>query len=233
MQVAKPVGRNASAQKYDILSALGVSALSGDKHRQRLIMRLMVLITTRYNWQNNELSIGRAEIARLWSVDERTVKREMAKLRSAGWMEVKRAGAKGRVTVYALNLASLLGDTRPIWETIGPDFVARMQERQGGAGEVTPESDPKVIPFQPRSAHGPAEGAWGQVLARLRQEAPALTNAWFGQLSEMSREGGRVTLVAPSRFVADYVSTHFLPQLLTTYAGVDPGVRRVDVLAVE
>ncbi len=231
MQVAKPVGRNASALKYDILSALGVMALSGDKHRQRLVMRLMVLITTRYNWQNNELSIGRAEIARLWSVDERTVKREMAKLRSAGWLEVKRAGAKGRVTVYALNLAGLLEDTRGSWPTIGSDFVARMQERQGGAGEAP--QDPKVIPFQPRAAAGPAEGLWGQVLAQLRQEAPALSTAWFGQLSEMSRDGGRVTLAAPSRFVADYVSTHFLPQLVAAYAGIDPAVRRVDVQAVD
>ncbi|WP_323768571.1 DnaA N-terminal domain-containing protein [Marinovum sp.] len=238
MQVAKPAGRNASALKYDILSALGVSALSGDKHRQRLVMRLMVLITTRYNWQHNELSIGRAEIARLWSVDERTVKREMAKLRSAGWLEVKRAGAKGRVTVYALNLDGLLGDTRASWDTIGSDFTARMQERHGGAGqsgagEAAATVDPKVIPFQPRGQAGPAEGLWGTVLAQLRREAPALASAWFGQLSEMSREGGRVQLAAPSRFVADYVSTHFLPQLLTTYAGIDPAVRRVEVLAAE
>ena len=84
MQIAKPVGRNASALKYDILSALAVHALAGDKHRQRLILRLSALITTRYNWQRNELSMGRDEIARLWSVDERTVKREMARLRTLG-----------------------------------------------------------------------------------------------------------------------------------------------------
>lgn len=234
MQVAKPVGRNASALKYDILSAIGVMALAGDKHRQRLVMRLMVLITTRYNWQHNELSIGRAEIARLWSVDERTVKREMAKFRTAGWLEVKRAGAKGRVTVYALNLDGLLGDTRASWDTIGSDFVARMQERQGGAGETgSAQADPKVIPFQPRAPGGAAEGTWGRVLARLRSESPAQASTWFGQLSEMSRDGGRVRLAAPTRFVADYVSTHFLPQLLNAYVGIDPGVRHIEVTAVE
>lgn len=234
MQVAKPVGRNASALKYDILSALGVSALSGDKHRQRLVLRLMVLITTRYNWQNNELSIGRAEIARLWSVDERTVKREMAKMRSAGWMEVKRAAVKGRVAVYALNLDVVMADTRPSWDTIGTDFTARMQDRHGGAGEVDalPEQDPKVIPFQPRARNGAAEGLWGQVLAQLQSDSPAQARAWFGQLSEMANEDGRVTLAAPSKFVADYVHTHFLPQLLNAYAEIDPGVRRIDVTPV-
>lgn len=93
MQVAKPVGRNAPAIKYDILSALTVHALSGDKHRQRSILRVIALITTRYNWRSNELSIGREEIARLWSVNERTVKREMAKLRTMGWITVKRPAA--------------------------------------------------------------------------------------------------------------------------------------------
>ncbi|WP_323772493.1 DnaA N-terminal domain-containing protein [Antarctobacter sp.] len=233
MQVAKPVGRNASAMKYDILSALGVSALSGDKHRQRLLLRLMVLITTRYNWQNNELSMGRAEIARLWSVDERTVKREMAKMRSAGWVEVKRAGVKGRVTVYALNLDGVMAETAGSWDLIGTDFADRMGDRHGGAGEPAQTADPKVIPFQPRARTDLAEGSWGQVLAQLRIEAPAQATAWFGQLSEMAHEGGRVTLAAPSRFVADYVSTHFQAHLLRAYAAVDPGVRRIEVVPVE
>lgn len=237
MQVAKPVGRNASAMKYDILSALGVSALCGDKHRQRLMLRLMVLITTRYNWQSNELSMGRSEIARLWSVDERTVKREMAKMRSAGWVEVKRAGVKGRVTVYALNLDGLMAETTPSWDIIGTDFAERMGNRHGGAGGPAQVADPNVIPFQPRSrtdaAQGVAEGAWGRVLAKLGQEAPAQTSAWFGQLSEMSHDGGCVTLAAPSRFVADYVNTHFVSRLLTAYAEIDPGVRRIEVTAVD
>ncbi|MGR3570693.1 DnaA N-terminal domain-containing protein [Brevirhabdus sp.] len=247
MQVAKPVGRNASALKYDILSALGVTALAGDKHRQRLMLRLMVLITTRYNWQNNELSIGRAEIARLWSVEERTVKREMAKLRSAGWLEVKRAGVKGRVTVYALNMAALMAQTAPEWDTIGSDFTARMQERHGGGADMRAgpgegldalaagTADPNVIPFQPLQPRGrgtSAEDTWGLALARLRREDPALSRAWFAQLSEMAHEDGCVTLAAPSRFVADYVSTHLLARLLNAYAAVDPAVRRVLVVPV-
>ncbi|MBN7785049.1 hypothetical protein JYP51_08970 [Ponticoccus gilvus] len=227
MHVAKPAGRNAAVLKYDILSALGVQALSADKHRQRLILRVIVLLTTRYNWQRNELSIGRAEIARLWSVDERTVKREMAKLRSHGWIEVKRPAAKGRVAVYALNLDAMLTETAPHWATIGPDFETRMQDRHGGAGEAAP--DPKVIPFQPRARSAPAEGAWAQVLDRLRHEAPALATAWFGQLSEAEREGGQVVLSAPSRFVADYVATHHMSLLLSAYRGVDPAVRHIRI----
>ncbi len=56
-----------------------------------------------------------------------------------------------------------------------------------------------------------------------------LAKAWFGQLPEMVHEVGRVTLAAPSTFVAADVRTHFLPQLLRVYAEIDPGVRRVEV----
>ncbi len=227
MLAVKPVGRNAAALKYDILSALGVQALALDKHRQRLILRLMVLITTRYNWQNNELSIGRAEMARLWSVDERTVKRELAKLRAAGWISVKRAGVKGRVTVYEIDLGQLLLDTRGVWDGIGADFAARMEEGQG----LTPEAEPKVIPFQrPALATDGQGGLWGQVLAALDARDPATCRAWFTRLSEAEVAGGTATLVAPSRFVADYVETHLSARLLAAYSRFEPSVRAVKVV---
>jgi len=228
MLATKPVGRNAAALKYDILSALGVHALSQDKHRQRLILRLIVLITTRYNWQSDELSIGRTEIARLWSVDERTVKRELAKLKALGWVSVKRDGARGRVAVYAIDLRQVLLDTRGAWEGIGPDFLARVETAQGIA--PAPE-DPKVVPFQrPGRAVEGQGGVWGQVLALLDARDPALTATWFTRLEEIERAGGRAVLLAPSGFVADYVRTHLRARLLAAYSQVDPSVRVVEVL---
>ena len=171
MLATRPVGRNASAMKYDILSALGVAALAADKHRQKLMLRLMVLITTRYNWQTNELSMGRAEIARLWSVEERTVKRELGKFRTLGWMNVKRTGARGRVTVYELDLAQVLGETRSVWEGMGSDFRARMEESQ-----TVPEVpvDSKVVPLHrtPLPASAGQGDLWSQVLETLHARSP-------------------------------------------------------------
>ena len=103
MQVIRPVGREAAAKKYDILSAMMDHALAGDQHRQRLVLRLMSLITTRYNWQRNELTMGQKEIARLWCVDERTVKRDMARLRALGWLLVKARGAECLCWGWILN----------------------------------------------------------------------------------------------------------------------------------
>ena len=227
MLPTRAAGRNASALKYDILSALGAHALDGDKHRQKMVLRIMVLVTTRYNWQSAELSIGRAEIARLWSVDERTVKREMAKLRASGWMRVKRAPAKGRVTVYEIDFDQILSDTRAVWARLGPDFSERL-----GAGQGAPEpaADPTVVPFKRVVPAVPEAGGWHQVLGLLQERDAASARVWFAQLVEGERAGASVCLVAPSRFVAEYVRTHLGGQLLNAYRRVDPSVQAVKIV---
>lgn len=227
MQVAKPVGRNAPAIKYDILSALAVHALSGDKHRQRSTLRVISLITTRYNWRNNELSIGREEIARLWSVNERTVKREMAKLRAMGWITVKRPAARGRVAVYEFDLKQLMIDTSEVWPTIGTDFQARMTEE--------PESETNIVPFKVKPPAPDSSGmdVWTQVQTILHGRDPELWSSWFQHLSEAERAGGVVTLIAPSRFMADYIAQKWSGRLLSVYSRVDPDVRSLRFEAAE
>ncbi len=219
MQVARPVGRNAPALKYDILSALAVHALSGDKHRHRSVLRIMTLITTRYNWRTNELSIGREEIARLWSVNERTVKREMAKMRSAGWIMVKRPAARGRVAVYELDLKQIMLDTVDVWPVIGTDFQDRMQQ--------DPEPDTNVVPFQskPQVPPPPGEDVWAQVQTILHGRDPELWASWFQHLIEAERAGGQATLIAPSRFMADYISQKWTARILAAYSRIDPSIR--------
>ena len=102
MQLVKPAGHRDAARKYDIITALGAYALARNKHDQRLVLRLITLMTARYNWARNELAVGQREIARLWSVDERTVKREMAKLRGCGWLTP--AGAPCGATLATCSL---------------------------------------------------------------------------------------------------------------------------------
>ena len=221
--MAKPVGREAATKKYDILSALTTYGLSLDKHRQRQIMRLIALITTRYNWQRDELSMGQAEIAKLWSVDTRTVKREMAKLRALGWLVEKRAGARGRVALHGLNLPKMLDDTRPVWAQIGPDFVARMTP-----AETVPQGN--VLPFK---AVTPEFGAddWGRLCAAYHQLDPAGYAAWVAPLVPAETAEGVLTLVAPTRFHASYVMQNVVERLLQAARGVDGALRGVQVIA--
>lgn len=222
MLAVKPVGRNASARKYDILTALGAYALARGKHEQRLVLRFLTLITARYNWARDELAVGQREIASLWSVDERTVKRDMAKLRGLGWLVVKRQGARGRVTQYGIALETVLQATQPQWAAVGPDFALRMH----GA----PDTD-RVVPLptsgQVRAPDLSDGTEWALAQAILYQEDTASYGAWLAALRRADRAGGRLVLKAPSRFHAAYVSTHLLSRVEAACRAVDEQVAEV------
>jgi hypothetical protein len=224
----KPVGRGASARKYDLLTALGAYALAQDKHDQRRVLRLMTLITARYNWARDELAVGQREIARLWSVDERTVKREMALLRAWGWLVVRRQGARGRVTQYALAIETVLKDTSTYWANVGPDFELRM-----GAGDT---ETPKVVPLNAAVASVPppdvGQGTeWALARALLHAEDAGLYASWIAALQRAERAGGRVTLRAPSRFHAAYVQTHLDKRILAALREIDAEVSELRIIA--
>ncbi len=221
----KPVGRGAAARKYDLLTAMGAHALSQGKAPQRLVLRLMTLITARYNWARDELAVGQREIARLWDCDERTVKREMAKLRAMGWLVVRRQGARGRVTEYALGIEKILDDTQARWEAVGPDFAMRM-------GEAPP---PDVVPLPVRGevpAPDISQGTeWALAQAVLHGEDGATYGAWLRHLDRQARSGGRLFLRAPSRFHAAYVETHLKGRVLAACQAVDDDVSEIVIVS--
>ncbi|MFV0514770.1 MAG: DnaA N-terminal domain-containing protein [Jhaorihella sp.] len=222
----RPTGPGAAARKYDLLTAMGAFALSQPKAVQKLALRLMTLITARYNWGRDELAVGQREIARLWSVDERTVKREMARLRAMGWLVIRRQGARGRVSEYRLDIERILDDTRGQWGAVGPDFRQRLEGAPGGA-EVVPLPVKGHVP-----APDPGDGhEWSLAQALIHAEDPAVYGSWVRTLRRRDRAGGRLTLAAPSRFHAAYVNTHLLARLLDACRSVDDEVSELIVLA--
>ncbi|MBT9385993.1 hypothetical protein KM176_19130 [Pseudooceanicola sp. CBS1P-1] len=223
MQVAKPAGPGAAARKYDILSALMAYALAADRLVQRRVLRIMALITARYNWSRDELCVGQREIARLWSVEERTVKREMATLRSMGWLVQKRRGARGHLSVYGLDLDRILEDTRGCWPNVGPDFVERMDPAQ-----IAPE-ETNVVPLRAGPAPVATGSVWGAVQARLHAEDPVTYGAWFHALTEVELAAGRLVLAAPSAFHASYVRTHLATRLLAAARRADPSIAELRI----
>lgn len=222
MQLPKPVGRDATVRKYDILSALMSYAFSQDKNCQRQVLRLIALITTRYNWKREELTMGQEEIARLWQVDTRTVKREMARFRELGWLRMKRQGARGRVSAYSLNLEEIFQQTRVAWLNIGPDFAERIEAYacEGSA----PQTD-NVVPLRKTEPPVVDGTLWAQVQAKLYSEDPSCFTAWFSVLKEISTEGACLLLSAPSRFHASYVETQFSERILRHAHFVKPEIR--------
>jgi hypothetical protein len=220
MLMKKPVGQNATTRKYDLISVLGAHGLASGKAGQRLALRLICLMTARYNWLSNELSVGQGEIAKLWSVDLRTVKREMAVLRNRGWLVEKRGAARGRVTLYGLGIDQILADTKPGWALIGPDLVARLD----GPAKTEMATPSNVVQFAPLSAGGADNSVWGQAKALLYDKQPTVFAAWIAGLTLISDEGGHIELKAPSVFHASYVSIHQTADILAALRRVDPQV---------
>lgn len=222
---AKPVGRNGAALKYDLISAMGAHALSLGKTDQRRMLRLITLITARYNWARDELAVGQREIARLWSCTDRTVKRELAVLKLRGWLVQKRASARGRVAEYGLDTDRILLDTRPAWAAVGPDFETRLER-----------PSPDVVPFPGAAVRVAAPDVsdktdWSLARALLHSRDPLLYGAWLQALRDGGRSGGRLTLIAPSRFHAAYVQTHLTRLIETACAEIDSDIARVDIIA--
>lgn len=231
MRATRATGRNAAVLKYDILTALGTHGCAADRGLQRLVLRFVTLIVARYNWQSDELAAGQREVAALWSVDERTVKREFARLRELGWLEIRRASARGRVAVHGLGIEAILSGTAGDWSRVGPDFVARMTggSKPGGtapAGNVIAFPAAAVPPATPDDT---GTGPWPRMRAALSAENPTLFSAWFAALTAEPGPGDRLRLRAPSRFHASFVATHHQARLDLLARRIDPALAGVEI----
>ena len=226
MLSAKATGQGSAARKYDLITAIGAFGLARDKHLQRLMLRLITLITARYNWARDELAVGQREIGMLWSVDERTVKREMAKLRGLGWLVVRRQGARGRVTQYSLDIDCILLATKSQWQNVGPDFDLRMQGAPD-TGQILRLPVIGVVP-PPKVMDGTE---WEIAQTVLYAEDRAVYGSWLRALVREGRAGGRIVLKAPSRFHGAYVQTHLSGRILTACQSVDADVSEIAIIS--
>lgn len=234
MQTQRLTGIGASALKYDVLTALAVAGHHGTLKDQHSMARLCSLLTARYNWKRDEFCVGQREMARMWNVTERTVKRQLKHWLYEQVLICIRQGVRGRVGAYKLNLMRVFDITRPTWEHVGPDFAERMNAMdQPKSNTVVPvdfsagrsdQTPPSAAEVQLRG-----QGSWGTVSARLQVLYPDLHRTWFAQLRLRSEEGRAYVLRANSRFAAQYVETH-LGRVLAQAVQAEVGMRRVTVV---
>jgi len=221
-------GPGAASAKYDVLSALLVLATQGEGVDSRLALRLSLLITARYNWRRGSFAVGQKELARMWGVTERTVKREMAELRGRGWITVDIPAARGRVASYKIDFTTVLRATAPFWDAVGPDFTARV----AGAPEPAEEAPCNVVPLHGTSQASKSQVVmWSAVTERLKAQDAKIYNAWFARLEAVAFDEGVLELLAPSRFVADYIKTHYMTRLMTAALGEDRSVVAIELSA--
>ena len=218
-------GPSAGAAKYDVLTALLVMASQGEAVEARLALRLSLLITARFNWRKGIFAVGQKELARMWGVTERTVKREMVELRARGWIEVAVPAARGRVAEYRIKFEVVLRETMRYWTAVGPDFTARL------TGAPEPEGQrSNVVPLRRETPLLPESGLWSRIADHLRAQDPAVYDAWFSHLVYVSSDQGVLTLNAPTRFLASYIGSHYQGHLLAAALAQDFSVREVKVV---
>ncbi|WP_171136702.1 MULTISPECIES: hypothetical protein [unclassified Ruegeria] len=215
MEIKRFTGPQAGSQKYDLLTAMSVAGLNGTKGFQCSMMRLIALVTARYNWRVDELTVGQKEMARLWSVDQRTVKREVKRLTECKILLQLRPGVRGRVAAYRLNYSEIFRLSEPTWKNVGSDFVSRMEAQ-------TPKPENKVVRVQfgqdTTVTSDPTEqdlkNPWGRALRRLSQSETLLFKSWYRDLEHVETQDQIVILRAPSKFIAQYIQSHHLKPLL-------------------
>lgn len=214
MQPLRLTGPGASVVKYDVLTALSVAGLEGSQTFQTSMMRLIALVTARYNWALDELCVGQRDMARMWSVNERTVKREIKRLTGAGVLISTRPGVRGRVGAFRLNHGRIAEISAPCWHLVGPDFEARMSERHQPPPVKVVQLQTYMLPPD-TAASGPEKGTpWQRVMAQLAAQHPSTFGSWFARLQFGGREGGTLRVSAPGKFVQRYIETHLSAILL-------------------
>ena len=210
-------GPNAGGHKYDVLTALAAAGLAGTPADRCSALRLIAMITARYDWSSDSVAVGQEELARLWATSLRTVKREMKRLTGSGLLVCLAPGVRGRVGVYRLDPVALRQLSEGSWAHVGADFADRMAATttagQGadvvrvefGAARACPLDRP---PEEDRTEEEGCDAAWVRLQHQLRSDDPGAHAAWFARLSYAGREGDELRIDAPSRFVASYVETH-------------------------
>ncbi|MCA8881914.1 MAG: hypothetical protein KDA73_18610 [Rhodobacteraceae bacterium] len=215
------------------MTALAVGALHGTPLLQVSVLRLIALVTARYNWQRDEVSIGQGEMARIWGVHERTAKREVRRLQDAGLWVCIRPGVRGRVASYRLDRLGIERFSRPVWELLGESFAERAGRIMGSGPTQnvvrldfgTHASNPNTT----RATGHADDGPWAAVMARLSSDHPDTFAIWFHRLSFVELRDGILQVSAPNAFVRDYVATHLTGPLIAAASAELGLVRRLSL----
>lgn len=217
-------GPNASVWKYDLLTALSIYALGQGACTQTSMLRLIAAITTRYDWRRDELSIGRAELSRLWQCSESTVKREMRRLRQRDLLILIRPALRGRVAAYRLGRAAIESLTGGAWECAGPDFTERMGTGAAHNGKI----DGNIVgfPSPDRALHAVQDmPEWA---AMVTGGDRAIYRNWFREV-RLRRDGDVAIFSAPSTFMASQIETRFSRQMQEAVRYHWPDIRQIRI----
>ena len=82
----------------------------------------------------------------------------------------------------------------------------------------------------PPETSGQLAAAWARIRGRLRKEVGEVEyRTWLRQMTLSGIEGDEAVVVLPTRFLRDWVSSHYGDRLRTLWQAEDPAIRRIDI----
>ena len=82
----------------------------------------------------------------------------------------------------------------------------------------------------PPETSGQVAACWARIRGRLREEVgEAEYRSWLRQMTLAGIEGDEAIVLLPTRFLRDWVSSHYGDRLRTLWQGEVPAVRRIDI----
>ncbi len=98
--------------------------------------------------------------------------------------------------------------------------------------EFMPEASPAqaTSTLDKQDDDTPETAEWFAILQHLRSKhGEAVCRSWFSQLRQMNKQDGQLTLQAPTRFVAEWVKTHYAADILQAMQSVWPDITAVRI----
>ena len=74
------------------------------------------------------------------------------------------------------------------------------------------------------------QAEWDRVKSRLKQEfGESAYKSWVSPITATAVRDGEVELSVPTRFMRDWIATHYAERIRALWSGENPRVRRVSV----
>ncbi|WP_114395456.1 chromosomal replication initiator protein DnaA [Oleisolibacter albus] len=81
------------------------------------------------------------------------------------------------------------------------------------------------------SVQGSLDQQWARVRGRLKDEVGETAyRSWLKPLTVADFEGGQVRIVVPTRFMRDWIRTHYADRIKALWSGENPGVQSVEIV---
>jgi chromosomal replication initiator protein len=93
-----------------------------------------------------------------------------------------------------------------------------------------PSQPSQEMMAQDTESQDPVTAAWARIRGRLREDVGEVEyRSWLRQMTLSAIEGEEVIILLPTRFLRDWVRTHYSDRLRVLWQAEHPGVRRIDI----